>query len=75
MFVVQCSEAGQLALVLNGNQVAAVSCPDSAYSTFVVGVPRADLVADGWVVGKDVTLALHGAGGSQGFAGLLVYGQ
>jgi hypothetical protein len=75
VLVLECSEAGRLAVLLGGNEVGAVTCPDSAYSAQVVQIPLAELASDGWVVGHDVKLALKGSGGAQSFAGLLVYGR
>lgn len=74
---IECSQAGELTLLLNTNEVATVTCPSAPWSLQRVALSPAELAGIGWVAGQKVTLALRARQVTNApmYGGILVYGK
>lgn len=77
VIVLECSQAGDLTLLLNTNEAATVTCPAVPWSLQRVELSPAELAGMGWVAGQKVTLAVRANDAADGprFGGILVYAK
>ena len=77
VIVLECSQAGDLTLLLNTNEAATVTCPAVPWSLQRVALSPAELAGMGWVAGQQVTLSVRANDATDGprFGGILVYGK